>query len=92
MIFADIEPRRPILSMSPIAWDEVGSPTRQWSSRSPAVSIQSRMAIVPSVASSSSSPVISSATEPCGGVSATNSIAAATKAATPDFMSAAPRP
>ena len=71
---------------------EVGSPTRQWSSRSPAAAIQSRIATVPSVASSSSSPVMSSATDPSGGVSVTNSTAAATKAATPDFMSAAPRP
>ena len=47
---------------------------------------------MPSTPSPSSSPVTVTTTLPAGGVAATKSIAAATKAATPDFMSAAPRP
>ena len=47
---------------------------------------------MPSVASPSSSPVMVRITAPSGGVSRTKSTAAAAKAATPDFMSVAPRP
>ena len=47
---------------------------------------------MPSTLAPSSSPVMASTTLPAGGVAATKSIAAAAKAATPDFMSAAPRP
>ena len=50
------------------------------------------MAVVPSMASPSSSPVMVMTTEPSGGVLDVKSIAAATKAATPDFISVAPRP
>ena len=60
--------------------------------RSPFSAIQSRIASVPSVLSPSSSPVTVSTMLPAGGVAATKSMAAAAKAATPDFMSAAPRP
>ena len=61
--------------------------------RSPFVAIQSRMASVPSVLlGPSSSPVTVMAMLPLGGVAAVKSMAAATKAATPDYMSAAPRP
>ena len=60
--------------------------------RSPSAAIQSRMAAVPSVPAPSSSPVTVTTMLPRGGVAATKSMAAATKAATPDFMSAAPRP
>ena len=87
-----MEPRRPIFIISPIVLGQVGSPTRQWSIFSPLASIQSRSATVPSVASPSSSPVIANTIDPFGGVAATKSIAAAAKAATPDFMSVAPRP
>ncbi len=54
--------------------------------------IQSKSAVVPSVASPSSSPVIVRTTAPSGGVSLTRSTAAAANAATPDFISTAPRP
>ena len=71
---------------------QVGSPTRQAVMASPCASIQSSRARVPSTASPSSSPVMARITAPSGGVSRTKSTAAATKAATPDFMSVAPRP
>ena len=72
---------------------QVGSPTRQWVMLSPFAAIQSRRAMVPSVESPSSSPVIASTTAPSsGGVCVTKSMAAAAKQATPDFMSVAPRP
>ena len=47
---------------------------------------------MPSTASPSSSPVIVMITDPSGGVCVVKSMAAATKAATPDFISVAPRP
>ena len=92
MTFAVIEPRRPIFIISPIFEGDVGSPTKQWSIFSPFCFIQSNIAAVPSSASPSSSPVIVIMTDPSGGLLFTKSIAAATKAATPDFMSVAPRP
>ena len=78
--------------MSPMVSGQVGSPTRQTSMRSPFSAIKSSNAVVPSRASPSSSPVIASTMEPSGGVSFTKSTAAATKAATPDFISVVPRP
>jgi hypothetical protein len=78
--------------MSPISACDVGSPTRQTSIASPWAAIQSRSAVVPSVAGPSSSPVIARMIAPSGGAVCTMSTAAATKAATPDFMSVAPRP
>jgi hypothetical protein len=86
------DPRRPIFIISPISCGQVGSPTRQCVIRSPLKAIQSRIATVPSLPSPSSSPVMVMITAPSGGVSRTKSTAAATKAATPDFMSQAPRP
>jgi len=71
---------------------QVGSPTRQTDMPSPCARIQSRSATVPSLPGPSSSPVMVSTMAPSGGVSRTKSTAAAAKAATPDFMSVAPRP
>ena len=59
---------------------------------SPRSRIQSRMARVPSWASPSSSPVMVIRMAPSGGASSTKPTAAATNAATPDFISVAPRP
>ena len=89
---AVIEPRRPILIISPIRLGQVGSPTIHTVIASPCDAIQSRMATVPSVANPSSSPVIAMIIAPSGGESETKSTAAAANAATPDFMSVDPRP
>ena len=79
--------------MSPSRSGLVGSPTRQASNRWPCSAAQASSFTVPLTDSRSSSPVISRLTEPCAGQpSATRRAAAATNAATPLFMSAAPRP
>ena len=78
--------------MSPMLSTLVGSPTMQISIFSPLASIQSSSAGVPSTELPSSSPVMVRMIAPSGGVSRTKSIAAAAKAATPDFISVAPRP
>ena len=85
-------PRRPILTMSPNASDELGSPTRQWSIASPSACSAATTALVPSTATPSSSPVISSDSEPLTSPASSAPAAAAMKAAMALFMSAAPRP
>ena len=86
------EPRRPIFSVSPERAVEVGSPTMQWSIRSPRAFSQSSTFAVPLIAGPSSSPVISRLIEPFGACPSMWRDAAAAKAAMADFMSAAPRP
>jgi hypothetical protein len=89
---AVIDPRRPILIMSPISVREVGSPTMQASMRSPVFHPVENGdgAVAPGaflVARDGDDD------RPVGRrVRRTRSTAAATKAATPDFMSVAPRP
>ena len=78
--------------VSPIASEQVGSPTRQTDMDSSFAFIQSRIAIVPSVASASSSPVSIITRAPSKKNSSETSFAAITKAATAVFISAAPRP
>ena len=78
--------------MSPRMAAELGSPTRQWSIFSPSAVSASTTKRVPWVAWPSSSPVISSDNEPLTSPAANAAPAAATKAAMPLFMSAAPRP
>ena len=75
----------------------VGSPSMQASKRSPRSRAQSSSLAVPLTAGPSSSPVIRNEIEPRIGepeapCSATWASAAATAAATPPFMSQAPRP
>jgi hypothetical protein len=82
-------PRRPIFTVSPSRFTLVGSPIKIMSGRMPRSVIHSISAGVPKVAGPSSSPVRMKLTVPrC---SATWAQADA-KAATPPFMSTAPRP
>ena len=76
--------------MSPSLADEDGSPTMQWSTRSPSAIRASTTRVVPSVATPSSSPVIRNDSEPLGGAGRAET--AAMKAAMAPFMSTAPRP
>ena len=77
---------------SPNASPLVGSPTTQASGVSPRPAIQPRSLTVPQMAGPSSSPVTISVTVPGMGPRASRRATAATKAATPDFMSTLPRP
>ena len=86
------EPRRPIFIMSPMRPGRWARRRGNGPCARRCSAIQSRIATVPSVPSPSSSPVMVRTMLPAGGVAVTKSMAAATKAATPDFMSAAPRP
>ena len=85
-------PRRPFLITSPIWLGLVGSPTTQASGTCWLIFIHSTIFTVPKSASASSSPVIIKLIDPRSGVCSMNSATAATKAAIPPFMSAAPRP
>ena len=92
MIQVLIEPRRPILIMSPKVSALDGSPTTQWSMASPSAASASTTILVPWVATPSSSPVIRNDSEPDTWPAAMALAAAAAKAATALFMSTAPRP
>ena len=79
--------------MSPSTVTLVGSPTSAASKVMPRASHQARSFSVPLMDGPSSSPVSSSVTVPVSGQpSARRRATAATKAATPPFMSTAPRP
>src|ERR1700734_445570 len=86
------EPRRPCLIVSATVSTEVDSPRMQWSNVSPLARAQSTSLTVPLIATSSSSPVMRKLIEPPNAPLAMKRKAAATEAATPPFMSQAPRP
>ena len=89
----DSEPRRPFLTMSPERSTEVGSPTMQASSRTPAGAAIRPPSRCRRPAGPSSSLVSRKASEPAVRPAAgTNSSVATTIAASEVFMSAAPRP